>query len=205
AAGGGNAPPFEPAHGGQGLPVALSTAVFEMWNSANMGFALCPLLNVGAVEALTTHGSAEQQRIYLPKMVSGEWTGTMNLTEPEAGSDVGALRTRAVPADDGTWRITGQKIFITYGEHDLADNIVHLVLARVPGAPPGTKGISCFIVPKFLVNADGSLGERNDVRCVSIEHKMGIHASPTCVMSYGEHGGAVGYLIGEANDGMHYM
>ncbi len=138
-------------------------------------------------------------------MVTGEWTGTMNLTEPEAGSDVGALRTRAVPADDGTWRITGQKIFITFGEHDLADNIIHLVLARVPDAPPGTKGISCFVVPKFLVNPDGTLGPRNDVRCVSIEHKLGIHASPTCVMSYGDDGGAVGYLIGEANAGMRYM
>ena len=138
-------------------------------------------------------------------MVSGEWTGTMNLTEPQAGSDLGAVRTRAVPADDGTWRITGQKIFITFGEHDLADNIIHLVLARVPDAPPGTKGISCFIVPKYLVNADGSLGARNDLRCVSIEHKLGIHASPTCVMSYGDAGGAIGYLIGEANQGMRYM
>ena len=154
---------------------------------------------------LARHGTAEQRSIFLEKMVTGEWTGTMNLTEPEAGSDVGALRTRAVPADDGTWRITGQKIFITFGEHDLADNIIHLVLARVPDAPPGTKGISCFVVPKFIVNADGTLGARNDVRCVSIEHKLGIHASPTCVMSYGDEGGAVGYLIGEVNAGMRYM
>ena len=151
---------------------------------------------------LLHYGSEEQREVYLPKMVTGEWTGTMNLTEPQAGSDVGALTTKAVPADDGTWRITGQKIFITYGEHDLADNIVHLVLARVPDAPPGTKGISCFIVPKFLVNEDGSLGERNSLECVSIEQKMGINASPTCVMAYD---GAVGYLIGEPNQGMRYM
>ena len=151
---------------------------------------------------LLHYGSEDQREVYLPKMVTGEWTGTMNLTEPQAGSDVGALTTRAVPADDGTWRITGQKIFITYGEHDLADNIVHLVLARVPDAPPGTRGISCFIVPKFLVDDDGSLGARNAVECVSIEHKMGINASPTCVMAYD---GAVGYLIGEPNQGMRYM
>jgi alkylation response protein AidB-like acyl-CoA dehydrogenase len=170
-----------------------------------MAFSLCPLLNQGAIDMLTRHGTAEQQAMFLEKMVAGEWTGTMNLTEAEAGSDVGALRTKAVPAGDGTWRLTGQKIFITFGEHDLADNIVHLVLGRVPGAPPGTKGISCFIVPKYLVNPDGTTGERNDVRCISIEHKLGIHASPTCVMSYGDGGGAVGYLIGEANQGMRYM
>ena len=152
--------------------------------AANMGFSLCPLLTQGAIDMLLHYGDEQQRETYLPKMVTGEWTGTMNLTEPQAGSDVGALTTKAVPADDGSWRITGQKIFITYGEHDLADNIVHLVLARVPDAPPGTKGISCFIVPKFLVNDDGSLGERNCLECVSIEHKMGINASPTCVMAY---------------------
>jgi alkylation response protein AidB-like acyl-CoA dehydrogenase len=202
--GGWNALPFAPEHGGQGLPIALATAVAEMWNAANMGFALCPLLNVGAVEALTAHGSAEQQRLFLPKLISGEWTGTMNLTEPQAGSDVGALRTRAV-REGHHYRITGQKIFITYGEHDMAGNIVHLVLARLPDAPPGTKGISLFLVPKFLVNPDGSLGPRNDVRCVSLEHKLGIHASPTCVLAYGDGGGAVGTLIGEENRGMECM
>jgi 3-(methylthio)propanoyl-CoA dehydrogenase len=202
--GGWNALPFEPEHGGQGLPMVLATAVLEMWNAANMGFALCPLLNVGAVEALTAHGTEEQKRLYLPKLISGEWTGTMNLTEPQAGSDVGALRTRAA-RDGDHYRITGQKIFITYGEHDMAPNIVHLVLARLPDAPPGTKGISLFLVPKFLVNADGSLGARNDVRCVSLEHKLGIHASPTAVLAYGDSGGAVGYLIGEENRGMECM
>jgi 3-(methylthio)propanoyl-CoA dehydrogenase len=202
--GGWNALPFAPEHGGQGLPLALATAVLEMWNAANMGFALCPLLNVGAVEALTAHGSPEQQRLYLPKLITGAWTGTMNLTEPQAGSDVGALRSRAV-AEGDHYRITGQKIFITYGEHDMADNIVHLVLARLPDAPPGTKGISLFLVPKFLVNTDGSLGQRNDVRCVSLEHKLGIHASPTAVLAYGDNGGAIGYLIGEENRGMECM
>ncbi|HYA81418.1 MAG TPA: acyl-CoA dehydrogenase, partial [Methylocystis sp.] len=202
--GGWNALPFAPEHGGQGLPLALATAVLEMWNAANMGFALCPLLNVGAVEALTAHGSPEQQRLYLPKLITGAWTGTMNLTEPQAGSDVGALRSRAV-AEGDHYRITGQKIFITYGEHDMAENIVHLVLARLPDAPPGTKGISLFLVPKFLVNGDGSLGQRNDVRCVSLEHKLGIHASPTAVLAYGDNGGAVGYLIGEENRGMECM
>ena len=202
--GGWNALPFAAEHGGQGLPMALATAVLEMWNSANMGFALCPLLNVGAVEALSAHGTRALQETYLPKLVSGEWTGTMNLTEPQAGSDVGALRSRARPEGDH-YRITGQKIFITYGEHDMAENIVHLVLARLPDAPPGTRGISLFLVPKFLVNADGSLGQRNDVRCVSLEHKLGIHASPTCVLAYGDSGGAVGYLIGEENRGMECM
>ena len=176
-----------------------------MLTAANMSFSLCPLLTQGAVDMLSHHGSEEQKETWLPKLVSGEWTGTMNLTEPQAGSDVGALATRAVPADDGTWRITGQKIFITYGEHDLADNIVHLVLARVPDAPPGTRGISCFIVPKYLLDDDGRPGVRNDLRVVSAEHKVGIHASPTCVMSYGDQGGAVGYLIGEPNAGMRYM
>jgi alkylation response protein AidB-like acyl-CoA dehydrogenase len=197
--------PFPTEFGGGGFPWLITVVLQEMLTSANMAFSLCPLLTQGAIDMLTHHGSPEQQAEYLEKMVTGEWTGTMNLTEPEAGSDVGALRTRAVPAGDGSWRITGTKIFITYGEHDLTDQIVHLVLARVPDAPAGTRGISCFIVPKYLVNRDGSLGERNDVRCVSIEHKMGIHASPTCVMSYGDGGGAVGYLIGEANQGMRYM
>jgi alkylation response protein AidB-like acyl-CoA dehydrogenase len=199
--------PFEPAFGGGGFPWVVAVVIQEILTSANMAFSLCPLLNQGAIDMLTRYGTPEQQATYLEKMVSGTWTGTMNLTEPDAGSDVGALRTKAVPSGggDGSWRITGQKIFITFGDHDLADNIVHLVLARLPGAPPGTKGISCFIVPKYLVNPDGSLGERNDVRCVSIEHKLGIHASPTCVMSYGDNGGAVGYLVGEANAGMRYM
>ena len=176
--GGWNALPFDPEHGGQGLPWAVAIAVAEMWNSANMGWALCPLLNVGAVELLEAHGTPTQKATYLPKMISGEWTGTMNLTEPQAGSDVGALRTRAVREGDH-YRITGQKIFITYGDHDWTQQIVHMVLARTPDAPSGSKGISLFIVPKFLVNADGSLGPRNDVRTVSLEHKLGIHASPT--------------------------
>jgi alkylation response protein AidB-like acyl-CoA dehydrogenase len=203
--GGWGAIPFEPAFGGGGFPWLVTIVMQEMLTSANMSFSLCPLLTQGAIDMLTQHGNPEQQERYLAKMVTGEWTGSMNLTEPEAGSDVGALRSRATPADDGTWRISGQKIFITYGEHDLADNIIHLVLARVPGAPPGTRGISCFIVPKYLVNDDGSLGPHNDVRCVSLEHKMGIHGSPTCVMSYGDAGGAIGYLIGEPNEGMRYM
>jgi alkylation response protein AidB-like acyl-CoA dehydrogenase len=194
--------PFPATYGGGGFPWLVATAMQEMITAANMGFSLCPLLTQGAIDMLLHYGSEEQREVYLPRMVTGEWTGTMNLTEPQAGSDVGALTTKAVPADDGTWRITGQKIFITYGEHDLTDNIVHLVLARVPDAPPGTKGISCFIVPKFLVNDDGSLGERNAVECVSIERKMGINASPTCVMAYE---GAIGYIIGEANEGMRYM
>ncbi len=191
--------------GGGGFPWLVVIPLQEMFNAANLGFSLGPMLTHGVIDLLTLHGNAEQQVTYLQKLVTGEWGGTMELTESEAGSDVGALRTRAVPADDGTWRISGQKIFITYGEHDLTDNIIHLVLARLSDAPPGTKGISCFIVPKYLVNADGSLGAPNDVRCVSIEHKMGIHASPTCVMSYGDEGGAVGYLIGEPNRGMRYM
>ena len=194
--------PFPAEYGGGGFPWLAAIAMQEMMTAANMAFSLCPLLTQGAIDMLLHYGSEEQREVYLPKMVSGEWTGTMNLTEPQAGSDVGALTTKAVPADDGTWRITGQKIFITYGEHDLADNIVHLVLARVPDAPPGTKGISCFIVPKFLVTEDGSPGERNSVECVSIEQKMGINASPTCVMAYD---GAVGHLIGEPNQGMRYM
>ncbi|MBV9095536.1 MAG: acyl-CoA dehydrogenase [Streptosporangiaceae bacterium] len=197
--------PFPPEFGGGGFPWLIAVAMQEMMTSACMAFSLCPLLTQGAIDMLVQHGSPAQQATFLEKMVSGEWTGTMNLTEPQAGSDLGAVRTKAVPAGDGTWRITGQKIFITYGEHDLADNIIHLVLARVPEAPPGTKGISCFIVPKYLVNEDGSLGARNDLRCVSVEHKLGVHASPTCVMSYGDAGGAVGYLVGETNQGMRYM
>jgi acyl-CoA dehydrogenase len=191
--------------GGQGLPEVLAVAVNEMVNSANLSFALCPLLTGGAVEAILTCASDSLKAIYLEKMISGEWTGTMNLTEPQAGSDLALIRARAEPQDDDSYRIFGQKIFITYGDHDLTDNIVHLVLARLPDAPPGVKGISLFLVPKFLVNADGSLGMRNDAHCVSLEHKLGIHASPTCVMAYGDRGGAVGYLLGEANRGLEYM
>ena len=195
----------DPQYGGQGLPKLVSTAVMEMWKSANMAFSLCPMLTNGAIEAVTLRGSDEQKAAYLPKMVSGEWTGTMNLTEPQAGSDLAAVRTRAEPQGDGTYRIFGQKIFITYGEHDLTDNIIHLVLARLPDAPEGVKGISLFVVPKFLLNADGTPGERNDVHCVSIEHKLGIHASPTCVLAFGDKGGAIGTLIGEPNRGLEYM
>ncbi len=198
--------PFAPAFGGGGFPWSVAIAMNEMVGAANLAFSLCPLLGQGAIDAITHHGSAEQKAMYLEKLVLGTWTGTMNLTEPEAGSDVGALRTRAVKHADGTWRIFGQKIFITYGDHDFTDNIVHLVLARIDGAGPGTKGISCFLVPKFLVNADGSLGARNDANVVSLEHKMGIHASPTCVMAYGDQGeGALGELLGEPNDGMRTM
>jgi 3-(methylthio)propanoyl-CoA dehydrogenase len=186
--------------GGQGLPHVLAFVVLEDLGTANMGFNLCPILTSGAVEALAAHGSAEQQAQYLPKLITGEWTGTMNLTEPQAGSDVGALRTSAVPNLDGSWSITGTKIYITFGEHDLAENIIHLVLARTPDAPPGTKGISLFLVPKILPD-----GTPNDLRCVSIEHKLGIHASPTCVMSYGDNGGAKGWLIGEEMGGMRAM
>ncbi|MFC7334442.1 acyl-CoA dehydrogenase [Rhodocista pekingensis] len=205
AEGGWNSVPFDPDHGGQGLPWTLAMPIQEMWNAANMSFALCPMLNQGAVELLTEHGSEEQKRLYLEKMISGEWTGTMNLTEPQAGSDVGAVRTRAVPAGDGSYRITGQKIFITYGEHDFTPNIIHMVLARTPDAPPGVKGISLFIVPKVMVNPDGSLGARNDLRCAGLEHKLGIHASPTAVMAFGDNGGATGFLIGEENRGIEYM
>ena len=197
--------PFDPEYGGAGFPWVTALAVQEMLNSANMAMALCPLLTQGAIDAIEAHGSLEQQQTYLPKMLTGEWAGTMNLSEPQAGSDVGAVRTKAEPAGDGSWRITGTKIWITFGEHDMTENIVHLVLARTPGAPPGTKGISMFLVPKFLVNEDGSLGERNDVTCVSIEHKLGIHGSPTCVMAYGEQGGAIGWLVGEENEGMKNM
>ena len=191
--------------GGQGLPKTIGAACGEMLNSANMSFALCPMLTDGAIEALLTAGSDELKAIYLEKLISGEWTGTMNLTEPQAGSDLAAVRTRAEPLPDGTYKIFGTKIFITYGEHDMAENIVHLVLARVQGAPEGVKGISLFVVPKFMVNKDGSLGDRNDVHCVSIEHKMGIKASPTAVLQYGDHGGAVGHLVGEENRGLEYM
>ncbi|MBI4755430.1 MAG: acyl-CoA dehydrogenase [Betaproteobacteria bacterium] len=195
----------EPEFGGQGLPKLVSAAVNEMWKSSNLAFSLCPLLTGGAIEAIMLRGSAAQKAAYLPRMISGEWTGTMNLTEPQAGSDLAAVRTRAVPHGDGSFRIFGQKIFITYGEHDLAENIVHLVLARTPDAPEGVKGISLFVVPKFLLGADDALGDRNDVHCVSIEHKMGIHASPTCVLAFGDHGGAVGHLVGEENRGLEYM
>jgi acyl-CoA dehydrogenase len=191
--------------GGQGLPQSINIACIEMWNSAAMAFAVGPLLTIAAVDALHAHGSEELKRIYLEKMVTGEWTGTMQLTEPQAGSDVGALRTRAERAPDGTYRIKGQKIFITYGEHDLTDNIIHFVLARLPDAPPGTRGISLFLVPKFLPNADGSPGQRNDVRAHSVEHKLGIHGSPTCTMILGDEGGAIGFLIGEENAGMACM
>jgi len=191
--------------GGQGLPKTIGAACGEMLNSANMSFALCPLLTDGAIEALLTAGSDELKATYLEKLVSGQWTGTMNLTEPQAGSDLAAVRSRAEPQPDGTYKVFGTKIYITYGEHDMAENIVHLVLARVTGAPEGVKGISLFVVPKFMVQADGSPGARNDVHCVSIEHKLGIKASPTAVLQYGDHGGAVGYLVGQENRGLEYM
>jgi len=193
-----------PEFGGQGLPHVLSQQLSEMWNSANMAFCLCPMLTNGATLAIARHGAAALQKRFLPKLVSGEWTGTMNLTESQAGSDLSAVRTRAIPEGDH-YRIHGTKIFITWGEHDMADNIVHLVLARLPDAPEGVKGISLFIVPKFLVDDAGSIGERNDVKCVSIEHKLGIHGSPTAVMAYGDGDGAIGYLVGEANQGLAYM
>ena len=192
-------------YGGQGLPKTIGAACGEMLNSANMAFALCPLLTDGAIEALLTAGSDELKATYLEKLVSGEWTGTMNLTEPQAGSDLAAVRTRAEPQPDGTFKIFGTKIYITYGEHDMADNIVHLVLARVQGAPEGVKGISLFVVPKFRVNPDGTLGQRNDVHCVSIEHKMGIKASPTAVLQFGDNADAVGFLVGQENRGLEYM
>jgi 3-(methylthio)propanoyl-CoA dehydrogenase len=191
--------------GGQNLPRTLSALVEEMWNGANMAFTLCPMLTRGAIEAIHLKGSQRLKETYLPKMVSGEWTGTMNLTEPQAGSDLAAVRTVAEPVGGGRYKLKGQKIFITYGEHDLTENIIHMVLARTPGAPEGVKGMSLFVVPKFLVNADGSLGERNDVRCLSVEHKLGIHASPTCVLAYGQQDGALGELIGEENRGLEYM
>ena len=192
-------------YGGQGLPKTIGSACGEMLNSANMSFALCPLLSDGAIEALLTAGSDELKAVYLEKLVSGQWTGTMNLTEPQAGSDLAMVRSRAEPQADGSYKVFGTKIYITYGEHDMAENIVHLVLARVSGAPEGVKGISLFVVPKFMVSKDGSVGERNDVHCVSIEHKLGIKASPTAVLQYGDKGGAVGYVVGEENRGLEYM
>ena len=191
--------------GGQGLPLALNFACTELWSAANMAFGLCPLLTASAIEALEAHGSEQLKTIYLAKLISGEWTGTMQLTEPQAGSDVGALRTRAERTPDGSYRLFGAKIFITYGEHDMTDNIVHFVLARLTDAPAGTRGISLFLVPKFLVNADGTLGQRNDIKAVSVEHKLGIHGSPTCTMSMGDEGGAIGFLIGQENRGMACM
>jgi 3-(methylsulfanyl)propanoyl-CoA dehydrogenase len=193
------------AFGGQGLPLAINAACTEIWSASNIAFGLCPLLTLSAIEALDAHGSDELKNIYLGKLISGEWTGTMQLTEPQAGSDVGALRTRAERAPDGSYRITGSKTFITYGDHDMTDNIVHFVLARLPDAPAGTKGISLFLIPKFMVNADGTLGPRNDIHPSGVEHKLGMHASPTCTMTMGDHGGAIGYLIGEENQGMRCM
>ena len=190
------------AFGGQGLPLAINAVCTEIWSASNISFGLCPLLTLSAIEALEAHGSEELKQIYLEKLVSGDWPGTMQLTEPQAGSDVGALRTRAERAADGSYRIKGTKIFITYGDHDMSDNIVHFVLARLPDAPAGTKGISLFLIPKFLVNADGSLGARNDIYVSGVEHKLGMHAAPTCTMTMGDHGGAIGYLIGEENRGM---
>ncbi len=202
--GGWNSLVFDPAYGGQGLPRLLSTAVSEMWHGANMAFMLCPMLTQGAAEALGHHGSDQLKATYLAKLISGEWTGTMNLTEPQAGSDLGQVRTKAVP-DGDHYLISGTKIFISFGEHDMADNIIHMVLARTPEAPDGVKGISLFLVPKFLPSDDGAPGQRNDLRCVSIEHKLGIHASPTAVMALGDNDGAIGYLVGEENHGLAYM
>ena len=197
--------PFPAEWGGMGLPGVVNVAVAEMWQAANMAFTLCPMLTQGAVHAILECASEEQKAVYLPKLVTGEWAGTMNLTESSAGSDLGAIRTKAVPQADGSYLISGQKIFITYGDHELAENVIHLVLARLPDAPPGVKGISLFIVPKFMVGADGTLGARNDVAAVSLEHKLGIHASPTCVMSFGDNCGATGFLVGQENRGLEYM
>lgn len=205
AGAGWNGVDLAPEWGGMGLPTRLATVAMEFWTSTCMGFALGPVLTQGAADTILLHASEELKAKYLPKLVSGEWTATMNLTEPQAGSDLGALITRAVPQGDGTYKITGNKIFITYGEHDLTENIIHLVLARLPDAPPGTKGISLFLVPKMLVKADGSLGARNDLKCAGIEHKLGIHASPTCAMVFGDQGGAIGWLIGEENRGLNCM
>ena len=191
--------------GGGGMPIVLSGGTLEILSSANLAFGLAPGLSAGAISALNFHGSQEQKDKFLPKLVSGEWTGTMNLSEPQAGSDLGTITTKAEKADDGTYRVTGTKVWITFGEHDMTENIIHLVLAKIPGSPEGTKGISMFIVPKFMVNEDGSIGERNEVQCLSIEEKLGIHASPTCVMEYGGNEGAVGYLVGEENRGLTYM
>ena len=199
-----NSPTAAPEHGGMGLPAAVNACIQEMFNGANTAFQLCPLLTQGAIEALAHYAADDLRDTYLPNLVTGHWTGTMNLTEPQAGSDLAAIRSKAVPEGDH-YLISGQKIFITYGEHDMAENIIHLVLARLPDAPAGVKGISLFVVPKFMVNADGSLGARNDVRCVSIEHKLGIHASPTCTLAFGDNGGAIGYLVGEPHQGLGYM
>ena len=191
--------------GGGGMPVVLSGGTLEILSSANLAFGLAPGLSAGAISALNFHGSQEQKDKFLPKLVSGEWTGTMNLSEPQSGSDLGTITTKAEKNEDGTYSITGTKVWITFGEHDMTENIIHLVLAKVPGSPEGTKGISMFIVPKFMVNDDGSLGDRNEVKCLSIEEKLGIHASPTCVMEYGGDKGAIGYLVGEENRGLTYM
>ncbi|MDW3219068.1 MAG: acyl-CoA dehydrogenase [Acidimicrobiales bacterium] len=193
------------AYGGGGFPSVVNLAVHDLMASACLSFSLCPTLTGGSIDALSEFGTEEQREVYLPRLISAEWSGTMNMTEPEAGSDVGALTTRALPNDDGSWRITGQKIFISWGEHDMADNIVHMVLARTPDSPPGTKGISLFLVPKYLVGDDGTLGEHNDVRCVSLEHKLGLHGSPTAVMAFGDEGGATGWLVGEEHGGMRAM
>ena len=203
--GGWNSLPCPVDYGGQGLPTTLAMAVTEMWNGANMAFGLNPLLTQAGAEALHEYGSEELKAKYLPKMISGEWTGSMQLTEPHAGSDLRFMKTRAEPQPDGTYKISGTKIFITYGEHPLTENIIHIVLARLPGAPEGTKGISMFLIPKFLVNEDGSQGARNDVHCAKLEHKLGIHGSPTCVLNYGDAGGATGWMIGEPNKGLYYM
>ena len=200
-----NSLPFEAEWGGQGLPWTLALALMEVWQSANTSLALNPLLTIGSVELLQAHGTPEQQATYLPKLISGEWTGTMNLSEPQAGSDLGQIACKAERADDGSYRITGQKIYITWGEHDLTENIVHMVLARLPDAPKGTRGLSLFVVPKFIPDADGNPGRRNDLRCTGLEHKMGIHACPTCTMSYGDDGGAVGWLVGEEHGGLSAM
>ncbi len=202
--GGWNGVPFDPEYGGQGLPYLVATAVFEIWHAANMAFAICPTLTQAAIELLSVHGSDGLRAVFMEKLVSGAWSGTMDMTESQAGSDLAKIRTKAV-RDGDRYRITGQKIFITHGEHDLTENIVHMVLARSPDGPEGIKGLSLFVVPKFLVKDDGSLGDRNDLRCQSIEHKMGINASPTCVMSFGDDGGATGYLIGEENRGIEYI
>jgi len=204
-AGGWNAIAGPSDYGGMGLPVLLNTACIEIWNAANMAFSLCPLLTLAAIEAVQSHANEALKAVYLAKLVSGEWTGTMNLTEPQAGSDLGALKTRAERQKDGTYKLFGSKIFITYGEHDMAENIVHFVLARLPDAPKGTRGISLFLVPKFCVDAGGALGARNDIRCISLEHKLGIHGSPTCTIVYGDHGGATGFLVGEENKGLACM
>ncbi|GEO82710.1 acyl-CoA dehydrogenase [Pararhodospirillum oryzae] len=206
--GGWNGVPFDPEYGGQGLPWLIATALQEIWQAANMAFGLAPMLTAGAVELLSRHGSDAQKALWLPRLISGEWSGTMNLTEPQAGSDLAAVRTRAEPAPDlgpDQYRVFGTKIFITHGDQDMSANIVHMVLARLPDAPPGIKGISLFIVPRLLVDAEGTLGAANDVRCVSLEHKLGIHGSPTCVMAFGDQGGAIGTLVGEANRGIEYM